>query len=631
MAPRLQQPPTISVSSEDSLSFIFDPSPDLVIIVDKNFKPRFLNKAAFRFLGAAVEHSASVKKFEELGPLGMLIEPVIREVFASKSTKQVDHEVSGNSETSCLFEGLYYPIESPHFGSAVAVCLRDISVRKRTELELRETQCNYEAQNRILNTFDIVAETDRRGRITFANDRFAEISKYSKKELLGQDHRILNSNYHPKSFFRELWAVISRGNVWSGEIRNRAKDGSFYWVSTVITPVFDSQGQFKKFLSVRRDITKEKNAEIALKESELRYRELLNNVKLVAVGLNVSGRITFANQALLECLGKRLDEVLGLDWFSAFIPEDHRERLVEIHSRTLTEDNPEFRYESELLNSTGNRSLIAWTNTLFKSLNGDILGVTTIGEDITAKRRDEKRVAELRARIDKQKEEIITFVSHELRSPLMSIRVSSDLLRDSFNQSPQKQEAERHLQHIQTELARIDRVSRDLMEVSVHRAGELKFDPKPTHLNRLLRDICNRFSDEILARHNLSLKYKSSEAEIVGSWDAGRLDQVVSNLISNAIKYSRESGGEILVSAHPEGDFVHLIVSDQGVGIPSENLESIFELFSRGDNVRKSKTSGFGVGLKIAHDIVQKHDGRIWAESELGKGSQFHVILPLRQ
>lgn len=117
-----------------------------------------------------------------------------------------------------------------------------------------------EFQKEALNITAIVAETNEKGRIIYSNDNFCKISGYSKEELFGSDHRILNSGYHPREFFQDLWETIQSGKVWQGEIKNKAKNGSYYWVDTTIVPFKDEMGGIKKFIAIRRDITQKKSS-----------------------------------------------------------------------------------------------------------------------------------------------------------------------------------------------------------------------------------------------------------------------------------------------------------------------------------------------------------------------------------
>ncbi len=229
-----------------------------------------------------------------------------------------------------------------------------IAERERIEEQLKASLREVADLKAALNEHAIVAMTDPQGKITYVNDKFCEISKYSRQELLGQDHRIINSGYHSKEFIRELWTTITHGKVWHGEIKNRAKDGSYYWVDATIVPFLNEDGKPRQYVAIRADITERKQAEEEirnlnagleqtlheLQEERSRLRHLLEHSPAVIYTLRIEGETVtpvVVSENIERLLGVSVAESTSYEWWRGSLhPKDH-DRVLEVLRKSLTQ------------------------------------------------------------------------------------------------------------------------------------------------------------------------------------------------------------------------------------------------------------------------------------------------------
>ncbi len=207
---------------------------------------------------------------------------------------------------------------------------QDITNQKESQRSLLEKNSEIEAYARGLNKYAIVARTNEKGKITYANDLFCEISGYSREELIGQDHRLLNSGHHSKEFFNKMWERIKSGQEWRGEIKNRAKDGSYYWVDTTIAPSFDSSGQIKEFIAFRYDITDRKLVEKA-RINEL--KSILSSTPSCLKIISKEGRLLNMNPQGLNLI--EADDFPSVEGANVYeiVEESHREKYIKFNER----------------------------------------------------------------------------------------------------------------------------------------------------------------------------------------------------------------------------------------------------------------------------------------------------------
>lgn len=287
--------------SEEKYSLFFSLSIDLLCIANFDGYFKYLNPVWTKTLGWSTQELIA-KPFIEF------VHPEDREstiLAVQKLTESVD-SISFENRYLCR-DGSYKWLSWNATGLSEEKLIygvaRDITLNKKSEIVLQQSIRELEAFKFALNAHSLVAITDKTGRITYVNDQFCEISKYSREELLGQDHRIINSGYHTKEFFANLWKTIAQGEIWKGEIKNKAKDGTFYWVDTLIAPILNSDEKYYQYVAIRTDITERKLSELALLE---RSRLSLLSAE-VSLGLSQSGTLTEILQNCTNTISQYLD------------------------------------------------------------------------------------------------------------------------------------------------------------------------------------------------------------------------------------------------------------------------------------------------------------------------------------
>ena len=347
-----------------------------------------------------------------------------------------------------------------------------------------------------------------------------------------------------------------------------------------------------------------------LAERESRFRGALENIRAIAVTLDLEGNITFVNDHLVELTGWSRDELLGRNWFDTLVPaeerEDRRSLFVTISHGTIATHNEGF-----LLTKSGECRIIAWDNILLRHSNGDAHGVAGIGRDMTAERQTQRL-----------KDELIGLVSHELRGPLTAIRGGLKLMSPHVAELDEKSQRLFHMAVRNGD--RLLRLVNDLLDLERLDAGSIPMARQPVTLAQLIadaRDTTQATADA--ARVKIDTQVADDEIEA----DPDRIVQVLTNLILNGIKFS-PAGESICVVGRVADGVAHFEVRDHGRGIPEEQLEHVFERFAQVESDDAKKKGGAGLGLSISRAIVAQHGGRIWVESKPGHGATFHFTVP---
>ena len=264
----------------------------------------------------------------------------------------------------------------------------EIVERKRAEWASEQVLKELADQKFALDQHAIVATTDVQGTITYVNDRFCAISKYSRQELVGQNHRILNSGHHSKEFFQQMYHTIANGQVWRDEICNRAKDGSIYWVDTTVVPFLDAYGKSRQYMAIRADISERKRAE----EVHERLAAVVESSEDAIISKSLEGTIQTWNRGAERVFGYSSSEAVGKPMLMLMLPERMNEE-IDILACIRHGESVE-RFETVRVRKDGSKIDVSATISPIRDSSGAIVGASTIARDITERKRAEQAMQE---------------------------------------------------------------------------------------------------------------------------------------------------------------------------------------------------------------------------------------------
>lgn len=646
--------------SENHLRAIIAAEPECVKLVASDGTLLNMNAAGLAMIGVqnadeaigqsvyelvAPEHRAAFQAFNE-------------SVCDQGNSGKLEFEIVGAQGTRRWLETHAVPLRHEADKTLVQLAItRDITERKQVEKNLRSSLQELANLKFALDESSIVAITDRQGTITYANDKFCEISQYSRAELVGQNHRIINSHYHPKAFFTQMWATISQGQVWQGEIKNRAKDGTIYWVDTTIVPLLDEQKKPYQYIAIRSNITarkwaesqlltakdeleirvaqrtaelvkvneqlqleldERKKAESALERLSHQNQLILNSVGEGLCGLDMHGKISFVNPAAAIMLGYSIAELSGESIYRILPQATANETPNSWNKLPIYEslqDGAVHQVTNQVFRRKDNSSFpVEYVSTPIREANA-IIGAVITFKDITE-----------RQQIERMKDEFISVVSHELRTPLTSIHGSLGMLKSGLL-DPSSERGKRLLEIAVDSSDRLVRLINDILDIERIESGKVQMAKQACNAADLMAEAAN-VMQPIAQKFGVNLSVASISVEL---WvDSDRIIQTLTNLLSNAIKFS-PPGSTVWLTAEIQTDKLLFQVKDRGRGIPQGKLETIFERFQQVDVSDSRDREGTGLGLAICRSIVQQHDGQIWAESTLGEGSIFSFTVPIVQ
>jgi PAS domain S-box-containing protein len=492
---------------------------------------------------------------------------------------------------------------------------------KQTSKELdKNTELLHEYKT-VVDEVSLVSKSDKNGIITYVNNNFCNISKYTKEELLGSNHNIVRDSKMPNHVFKTMWNKLHQGKVWKGVLSNKAKDGSIYYVDTTIMPIFNENKKIKEYIAIRQDITKQIQSNLRIKEKEQLIKAIFDNQDSLVI-------LTSKSKGILK-VNKKLFDYLDFKDFEDFKKYHNSvcELFIKEDGYINTYDYPNiFDYVS--LNETKDNKV------KMQIKDGTIHTFKIIVKPI----RDEYIInlyditnlenAILKAHLsEKAKSIFLANMSHEIRTPLNGIIGFANIL----TKKDLDDESQKYINIIHNNSKTLLNIVNDILDFSKIQEGKLSLYITECNLKK---DIESTLATFISLAIQKNIDYKIDiDSKIPQNLlcDIQRIKQVVNNLVSNALKFT-PLNGTVNVRIKLENinnniAKVNFNISDTGIGISKDKIDTIFQSFSQADNSISKEYGGTGLGLAISNQYINLMHSEIEVQTQQNKGSSFYFTL----
>jgi two-component system sensor histidine kinase/response regulator len=475
-----------------------------------------------------------------------------------------------------------------------------------------------------------IFETNIQGNCIYTNARWQAISGLTPEESFG-DGWALSILEEQRETVRTRWiAAVRDGVEYNSEFCLRTKGGELRWVEIRATALLSDSGKPTGYVGSVVDITERRQADEALRQSEERFRTIIEQMADDYWEVDLDGNLTFFNNQVLKSSQLTREELMGRN-HRDYMSEESSRKVGQVFKQIYQTKEPVKRVLFEMIR----RDRTKWFNESSVSLivdsEGEPVGFRGVSRDVTERMRAEdelQQAKEAAEAANRAKSEFLANMSHEVRTPMNGILGMTELILDT----EMTYEQQEYVGLIKSSADSLLVVINDILDFSKIEAGKLSLDPIEFDLHECIEETTRALA---FPAHQKGLElvcYIDPSAPEATVGDATRLRQILINLVGNAIKFTQK--GEVCVEVRAEAKkndqaCLHFIVRDTGIGIPVEKQTRIFEAFTQADGSTTREYGGTGLGLTIALQLVSLMKGRIWVESIVGEGSSFHFMVTL--